>query len=290
MKQEWEPTVDRGNRTSDEHAHYLNLREMQLALLDMLKAFDSFCRSHGLAYSLTSGTMLGAIRERGFIPWDDDLDVSMARPDYDRLIALRTLFREETGMDIKGHAELDVKDAAFVKVRHPSIKAHSEYEAHEGTLWIDIFPADGFPVDDAAHLKRCRKVRFNQLALAALNRSPVPDEPLSKRITIRLLKPFSYSYAIRAHFAHRITDLSAAVPYGSTPFAGNLAWGMAGARERMSFEGYDAKVDLEFEGCPFMGMAGWEEYLETVFGEWKVPPPPEQRKNHKVKAWRTESS
>lgn len=256
----------------------------------MLKVFDTFCRAHGLEYSLTSGTMLGAIREHGFIPWDDDLDVSMARPHYDKLLTLQESFRAETGLFISGHAELAPEDAAFLKVRHPSLLAHSEYERCEGTLWIDIFPVDGFPEDDAAHLKRCRKVRFNQRALAALNRSPVSDEPISKRLVIRLLSPLSHSYTLRAHYARRVTELSCAVPYGSTPLVGNLAWGMAGPRERMSLEGYANKVDLEFEGCPFMGMAGWEEYLNLIFDDCMTPPPPEERKNHKVKAWRTDLS
>ena len=64
------------------------LRKLQLTQLDILKVFDKFCREHDLHYSLYAGSLLGAVRHKGFIPWDDDLDVCMSRADYDRLIAL----------------------------------------------------------------------------------------------------------------------------------------------------------------------------------------------------------
>ena len=64
----------------------LNVRDIQLINLEMLDAFDAFCKKHGLPYCLCGGTLLGAVRHKGFIPWDDDLDVFMARPDYERLI------------------------------------------------------------------------------------------------------------------------------------------------------------------------------------------------------------
>ena len=67
---------------------YLTLREIQLAELEMLKAFDVFCRKHGLVYSIMGGTLLGAVRHGGFIPWDDDIDLWIPRPDYERFISL----------------------------------------------------------------------------------------------------------------------------------------------------------------------------------------------------------
>ena len=64
------------------------LRALQLTQLEILKVFDKICKDHGLRYSLYAGTLLGAVRHGGFIPWDDDLDVCMPRYDYDRFISL----------------------------------------------------------------------------------------------------------------------------------------------------------------------------------------------------------
>ena len=66
---------------------YLTLAELQGELLKLLLRFDAFCKERGLRYSLDSGTLLGAVRHKGFIPWDDDVDVDMPRPDYERLMA-----------------------------------------------------------------------------------------------------------------------------------------------------------------------------------------------------------
>ena len=63
-----------------------DIRTLQLRLLSILKAFDIMCRNHGLRYYLEYGTLLGAVRHGGFIPWDDDLDIMMPRPDYELLI------------------------------------------------------------------------------------------------------------------------------------------------------------------------------------------------------------
>ena len=64
-----------------------DLREIQLRLLDILTDVDRFCRSEGLRYSIAYGTLLGAVRHKGFIPWDDDVDILMPRPDFERFIA-----------------------------------------------------------------------------------------------------------------------------------------------------------------------------------------------------------
>ena len=67
---------------------YLTPNEIKAEELAMLVEFEDLCRREGLRYSLAGGTLLGAVRHKGFIPWDDDIDVSMPRPDFDRLVAL----------------------------------------------------------------------------------------------------------------------------------------------------------------------------------------------------------
>ena len=73
------------DKLMDEERTYLTLDEVHEELLNLLLRFDAFCKEHNLRYSLDSGTLLGAVRHKGFIPWDDDIDLNMPRPDYDRL-------------------------------------------------------------------------------------------------------------------------------------------------------------------------------------------------------------
>lgn len=78
---------------------FLTLDEIHAVELSLLLKFDAFCKDHGLRYSLAGGTLLGAVRHKGFIPWDDDIDLCMPRPDWDRLvqIAQEDAIPEETG-------------------------------------------------------------------------------------------------------------------------------------------------------------------------------------------------
>lgn len=87
------------NEMTGDGREYLSLEEIQGEELKLLLAFDAFCSRHGLRYSLAGGTLLGAVRHKGFIPWDDDVDLCMARPDWDRLVSLR---RELEGGDGAG--------------------------------------------------------------------------------------------------------------------------------------------------------------------------------------------
>jgi len=121
----------------------LSHREIQLYLLDILKAVDSFCRNTGIRYSMAYGTLLGAVRHKGFIPWDDDIDLLMPRPDYERFVSTfgkapgsryRCLCHEE---GVKGdrfvHFFSKVED-----VKTKSLQGRG-YEYDFG-LNIDIFP------------------------------------------------------------------------------------------------------------------------------------------------------
>ena len=80
--------------------NWLSLEETQQAFYEMLVEFDQICKRHGLRYDLCGGTMLGAVRHRGFIPWDDDIDVSMPRPDYEKLRHSQNRFQQHRGSTI----------------------------------------------------------------------------------------------------------------------------------------------------------------------------------------------
>lgn len=137
----------------------LDLREVQLLLTEMLREFDAFCSFHHLEYRLDHGTLLGAVRHKGFIPWDDDIDVSMPRPDYQRLTELAV--GKESLESFPSHLHFEDYTTglpkSFIKLfnSHTSVELPSYYPKKPiNELCIDIFPIDGMPSDKDEIRKR----------------------------------------------------------------------------------------------------------------------------------------
>ena len=124
-----------------EDRRYLSHEELQQEELRLLLAFDSLCKQQGLRYSLQAGTLLGAVRHRGFIPWDDDVDVSMPRPDYERLLTLGDLVPAPLGLVTPYNSEFPLP---FAKVVATNVRAQEEVAEGvlEEYLWIDVFPIE----------------------------------------------------------------------------------------------------------------------------------------------------
>lgn len=255
--------------------------ELKRIELGILRDVARFCEKHGIRYFLSGGTLLGAIRHKGFIPWDDDVDIAMLRPDYERFVReyradRYTLYSPETNSYI----------TPFAKVVDTSTVVKEQDVGLDGIgLWLDVFPLDGAPSKDydphrglAWRLLK-KAIRFRNLPFSS------PDRTLKQRIGIVLSLPLRL--LSNRFLVGRLRTIAMRHSVHDSPYIGCLVSPYSCTRElqpRSVFEGQDALVS--FEGETFRTMPGWHDYLTSLYGDYMTPPPTEKRKStHDFQAW-----
>ena len=251
------------------------MQEAQDISYQLFLEFKRICEENGLCYYLSGGTLLGAARHKGFIPWDDDMDVMMPRPDYERLLALKLNLPEHFQLF---SCETDPEYTyPFAKLCDMRYKVHFEHHVQERSIgmYIDIFPIEGLPDGNFA-----KKIYFKRMAMlnvlrnAAIRSAFLPGE---KYVFIKkLLLPWARRRGAN-HFARRMNEYAKKWTLGKTGHAGVTTITHYGSREWMRRE-----VFLPGEGLIFCGEScsvprGWDEYLKNLYGDYMQLPPVEKR-------------
>lgn len=267
----------------DSERVYLTRDEVHRELVKLLLRFDLFCKEHQLRYSLDSGTLLGAVRHKGFIPWDDDIDLNMPRPDYERLMT----FENELPSDLTIiNASNSNFTGGFCKLCTSDVRAQepSYYGVMEEMLWIDIFPMDGVPSDLLLAKKLKRRVQWALKCNEWANINLDYERGVRKVIKIfcghlfRLGNPRERMLrVIEEAISHPGYDASKLV--GCFVGADNGLW-------TLSRDAYEKTVEMEFEGHMLPCMSCWDEFLTAIYGDYMKLPPENQRRTHCIKAWR----
>lgn len=269
------------NRESRE---YLTASELHNEEVRLLLSFHNFCKQHNIRYSLNGGTLLGAIRHKGFIPWDDDIDVCLPRPDYDRLLAMRDDLPD--GMRI-----IDAGTSGFVfpfaKLFDTSIRVQEPgYEGvMEEYLWIDLFPMDGVP-DDIHDLNRMKsQVNWATRACSySYEQRGFFDSPKDsiKCVLGFFLRLFGDS---RKRLIRVMNDVVHWPGYANSEMVAEVLYAPS-AVSIVSKAEFENLIDVEFEGHKLKAMSCWDNYLTQTYGDYMKLPPESMRVTHGVKAWR----
>jgi len=257
---------------------YLSLRQIQLEELKIAKEVDKFCNQNNINYYLSSGSLLGAIRHGGFIPWDDDIDMWMLRPDYDRFC--ENFHHEEF---VIKYCENGSLHAPFAKVCNPNIKVECENlgDTDNSLLWLDIFPVDGISSNILV-----RKLRYLHLGILIkeinLQRNKLTDESNSIFFTVKRLfyKDFqmkSPDYAIKK--AVEISNISRQYEVFTTGLSGV-------AFSRLFFDDsiFTERSKYKFEDTKFFSFSNYDIVLKKNFGNYLELPPIDKRGGHYIKA------
>lgn len=259
----------------------LSLQEIKKIELRILLVFDEFCKNNSLTYYLSGGTLLGAIRHKGFIPWDDDIDVCMPRADYEKFI---NIFHNKQ-LALKSN-RLGNMSTPFTKIIDTTtiVKSHVAIGDTDTNIWIDIFPIDGLP--DSMILTRwiyAKATFYRAIYVSGATKIGSGSSILRKFIKL-LLKPISYICSAK-YCTRAMEKIAAQYSYEKSQYVGAITWGLYGAGERMLKSEFEKAVEVEFEGHKFPAFSCWDSYLKGLYGDYMQLPPVEKRKTHDMEAY-----
>ena len=263
---------------------YLNLDEIHAILADMLRQVDRICKAEGITYFLSGGTLLGAIRPKGFIPWDDDIDLMMPRPEFERF--LRSAAKHLPPRYTLAFPGL-TPDYAFPWIRihdnHTAIADSGMQKARTQTLFLDIFPIDGLPSNPKLSELFFRDIRLHDILLKCARKKDLyPDERLKW-----LKRPLMALTRLRKleNYALSLDRAAKRLSFEKARYAGVCVVTHYGSRERMPAEVFRGSVDVPFEGESYPAPIGYDTYLHGLYGDYMQLPPEDKRGSlHNIKA------
>ena len=261
----------------------LTISEIQDHLYIMLKEFDSFCKENDIKYSLSGGSLLGAIRHKGFIPWDDDIDICLSRPDYEKLI---TIFPKVFHSNyLLRSIERNNSKYPFARLEKLDIKIEDEYSNANQFLFMDIMPVDGLPNDknEVVSIYKKRKVYSKMLELcdAKLGHGKSFSRAFIKSILIVFAKCMGYKY-----WAHKLDQLAKQYDYNTSDYVGAITGGVYGEAECMVKDAFEKRVLIEFRDLKLEVFSCYDTNLSNLYGRNYMEIPPEgKRKISSIRAY-----
>ena len=255
-------------------------RDLQLDELTILEELDRICKKHNIEYFLTAGTLLGAVRHRGFIPWDDDIDLVMKKSEFKRF---RKIAETELSEGFFYQDEKTEKEYcfAFAKVRKEGKKVYEpnlkSIDIHKG-VYIDIFPLDNCPKSDRAANAFFKLVRLYSVALIAKQDKDFVCEydKKSARAMFNFIKIFPLGFI---KFLRGFTIKLVAL-FTSGKRLCTVSGTHGYPKETYDAEWFSKAEFMEFENREYPVPSGWKSILTNMYGDYTIPPDENARTGH----------
>ncbi len=258
----------------------VNQKELQNRLIQMMQWFHNYCMNNNIRYYALGGTMLGAIRHGGFIPWDDDIDVGIPRPDYERL---RTLI---------GNKEFETfyfetPDSLYSEYRYPYGKLYDTrttltehtWPALRRGVFIDIFPLDGLGNDEKESTQNWKRIVKKSNYLWARTCAVRKERSMVKNMAIIAAHLIPKGMAGEKKLLYDMDLKCKSYDYYQCIYGGNV-FGNWGLKEIMPSSIMGRPTLYRFGDIEIYGAEHADKYLTRLYGDWKKLPPVEKRVTH----------
>ena len=266
----------------------IDLSELKKIQINLLDVFHEYCVEHNLRYFITYGTLIGTIRHKGYIPWDDDIDVMMPRNDYEVLI--NNFNKDSKTKDIRviSHKNDTEYYLSFAKlVNTATVMKEEVNSSYQIGVYIDIFPLDNIGDDYKSATKLMRRAfRYNEI-MALKNLTIRSGRSWYKNAILRAGRIVSGSISRQA-LIEKINSFGIKKDDASfTKYVGTVTGISAGDESRV-FEAkwFSTTVKGTFEGKEYYIPSGYDAFLRKLYGDYMQLPPKEQQVSHHVfEAW-----
>ena len=250
-----------------------NVDELHRRILRIVKAVDATCAAHGLRYYIWAGTMIGAVRHKGFIPWDDDLDIAMPRADYNRLIAHASEWLPAPFEFVCAEDDATyplpfgkIQDASTTLIERMHLK-------YLGGIYIDVFPIDGVPDSIVTRKLHFAHYEYLKRVLYLVHRDPYKHGH-GPNSWVPLLCRRLYTMA---SVQQKIRTLLQRYPFDNSRLVADYD---DGSRGTMPKEVLGTPTPYQFEDATLMGVEQYDAYLSQKYGDYMTVPPAPARRQH----------
>lgn len=257
-----------------------SLEELKEIQLNILVALHRFCVEHGIKYSLAAGSLIGAVRHKGFIPWDDDIDIYLMRHEYNKLISLFPNNYEEKYCLLTIERDKNWHRSYGKLCDNRTIEIEETRNKSEGIgIGIDIFPIDDVPDDLTEWMlyEKLRRLLRNMMTLKSLELSK--KRSIIKNILVLfsriVLSPLSFRYLSKIidNYAQKCNMKGYSHVYEN-------CLGVYNSKHPWLKHDLEEVIDVIFEGHGVKIMQGYDDYLVTIYGDYMQLPPEEKRVTH----------
>lgn len=256
----------------------IDIPEAKKMMLDILKTVAKFCDDNNLRYFIFYGTYLGALRHKGYIPWDDDIDIAMPRPDYEKFLEI---FKGEN-LSVWTWRKDNNYLLPFAKVYDTRTEVHENADFGETFgVNIDIFPLDGLPAKQSQIKRRVEYMRFCWGMQVAATIVDYSKRSKKKRMQLGLMKAFYKVFPVQHYLTGRTEKHAKKYDFDTSEYVACLVWG-DGMKEVFHRESLFPPRMVQFEDAEFKAPAT-DECLRVLFGDYMQLPPEDQRRCHAPK-------